>query len=160
MKLMDKNGKFFGKIHFFDLLIVVLLIAGIAGMAVRFVQSEEKAAQTMSAVYTFEITGAPDYYTDAYQLGDTVYEGEVLMGTITNVELKTHQTLHIMEDGTAKMIDRPTYYDIILTVSTDDLIQQSGYYIGTQEILNGTGHSLKNGIISCYGTVREIKIAE
>ena len=52
MKLMDKNGRLFGKVHLFDLLVVILLLVGIIGMGLRFFLSDEGVITPRSATYT------------------------------------------------------------------------------------------------------------
>ncbi len=156
MKLMDKQGRFFGKVHFFDLLIILLLIFGIGGMALRSANPKAPANQTVSATYTFEIQEVYQYMTEAVAIGDTLYEKGVPMGTVTGMAVTPHSTLRKLEDGTLKEAEHVMLYDIMLTVKTDQLIAQDGYYIGTQEILNGTGHTFQNGFATMTGTVREL----
>lgn len=160
MKLMDKNGRLFGKIHLFDLLILVLLIGGVIGMALRFFVSDDEVVTPRSATYTVEITEKEQYIADAYRVGDTLWEKGENMGTVTKVEVHPHQSVEVLPDGTSGLVDHVITYNIILTVETDNLREHDGTFIGSQELLNGTGHTLSNGFVAAGGTVREIQIAE
>lgn len=160
MKLMDKNGRLFGKVHLFDLLVVILLLVGIIGMGLRFFLSDEGVITPRSATYTVEFIEKDEWITTAYQVGDTLWEKGENMGTVTHVEVRPHQSVEVLPDGSSGLVDHVITYNVILTVETDNLREHDGTFIGSQEFLNGTGHTLSNGFISCGGTVRNIDIKE
>ncbi|MBQ8599805.1 MAG: DUF4330 domain-containing protein [Clostridia bacterium] len=160
MKRINENGRLFGKLHLFDLLILILLLVGIVGMALRFVGSDDGVITPRSATYTVEFVEKDEYFTTAYAIGDTLYEKSENMGTVTNVEVRPHQSVEVLPDGTSGLVEHVTTYDIILTVETDNLREHDGYFIGSQEFLNGTGHTLSNGFAAAGGTVRAITIKE
>ena len=158
MKLMDKQGRLFGKVHFFDLLIVLLLVVGIAGMALRFANPKAPAANLQTATYTFEAKSVQECVASSFHTGDTLYENGVAMGTVAAVEVKPYVSMEINSSGQMVMAEHPLYYTLTLTVTTDALLEKDGYYIGTQEILNGTTHDLGNGFALASGKVLEIRI--
>ena len=82
------------------------------------------------------------------------------MGTVTHVEVRPHQSVEVLPDGSSGLVDHVITYNVILTVETDNLREHDGTFIGSQEFLNGTGHTLSNGFISCGGTVRNIDSKE
>ncbi len=160
MKLMDQKGRLFGKIHLLDLLIALLLIAGIIGMGMRFAVSDDAVIHPKSATYTIEFTEKEGWIQDAYKVGDTLWEKGENMGTVTKVEVFPHQSLEVLPNGSAEMVEHAITYDVILTVETDNIREHDGTFIGSQEFLSGTGHTLSNGFISCGGKVRSIDIKE
>ncbi len=159
MKLMDKQGKLFGKIHFFDLLILLVLVVGLLGMGLRFANPKAPAAQLKTATYTFEAKSVQECVARSFQVGDTLYEKEVPMGTVTAVKVTPYAGLEINAAGQPVMAEHKLLYTLTLTVTTDGLLEKDGYYIGTQEILNGTSHEFKNGIALAVGKVLEIEIS-
>ena len=160
MRLMDEKGRLFGKVHLFDLLIAILLIAGILGMGMRFLSSEDGVIHPKNAVYTIEFSEKEGWIKNAYQVGDTLWEKGENMGRVTKVEVFPHQSVEVLPDGSAGLVDHVITYNVILTVETDNLREHDGTFIGSQEFLNGTGHTLSNGFISCGGKVRSIEIKE
>ena len=160
MKLMDQKGRLFGKVHIFDLLILVLLLVGIVGMAMRFAVSEDAVIHPKSAVYTIEFSEKEGWIKEAYKVGDTLWEKGENMGVVTKVEVLPHQSLEVLPDGSAGLVDHVITYNVVLTVETDNLREHDGTFIGSQEFLNGTGHTLSNGCISCGGKVRSISIKQ
>ena len=163
MKLMDQNGRLFGKVHFLDLLLCLLLICGVIGMALRITNAETTKQESdvipaIGATYTFEIRDARDYHLTAYKVGDEVYEGKVMMGTITDIQIEPTKESQTKEDGTAVIVERNLSYSIFLTIRTENLTVNDGYFIEHQEILAGTGHTIATPFVSCVGHVRNITL--
>ena len=161
MKLMDKNGRFFGKLHFLDLLVCLLVIGGVVGMALRFTNAETTKKDSdvipaIGATYLFEIQYADEHYLTAYKVGDQVYEDKVLMGTVTEVRAEPTKEVQLKADGTTAIVERQLTHSLFLTIRTENMTVNAGYYIEHQEILNGTGHTLATPFVSCAGYVREI----
>ena len=156
MRLMDEKGRVFGKLNIFDLLVILLLLAGLIGMATRLINPGADDGIKRNATYQLEISGVQQYAVDAYQVGDALYEKDVLLGHVTAVEVSPYQTTNQQPDGSYQLVDHLLYYTIRLTVATDQLSDKAGYHIGKQELLNGTTHQVSNGFISCEATVREL----
>ncbi len=158
MKLMDDKGRLFGKVHFFDILIALLVVVGILAIALRFAPKQEQEAKTFSAEYTIELQNLGDHFLDAFEVGDSLYEEGELLGTVKAVETRPATMPYVGAEG--KRIDAKYnhVHHITLTVETDQMSNDNGYYIGKQEFLNGTGHNISNGFAQCRGIVREINI--
>lgn len=165
MKWLDQKGRMFGKVHFFDLLIVALLIAGIALMAGRLIEMDPQEEQfipkkTVSAQYIFELHSAREYQAEGFQVGDLVYENAQLMGKIIDKKVQPSKVTYLKPDGTAGQAEHQLLYDVFLTIETDQLSTDGVYHIGTQEALNGTHHAYYNEMMQYTGIIREIKIDE
>ena len=160
MKWIDDKGRLFGKVHFFDGLIALLVVIGILAMALRFAPKEEQAekAKTFSAVYTIEMRDMGDLFLDAFAVGDTLYEWDAPIGVVTAVEIRPATMPYVGAAGTLLMPEYKHRHHITLTVETDQMSKSEKYFIGKQEFLNGTGHTISNGFAQCYGVVREINI--
>lgn len=158
MKLMDEKGRFFGKLHIFDLLVLLVVLVGLIGMAMRLVKPLGGDMELHRATYVMEISDIQEFGTTAFSVGDTLYEQNIALGEITAVEVRPARTAKIMPDGSVREVEHLMYYNILLTVSTDRIREMNGYYIDTQELLNGTTHTVGNGFILCDAIVRGITI--
>lgn len=156
MKLIDDKGRLFGKVHFFDALIALLVVVGILAIALRFSPKQEQDAKTFAAEYTIELQNMGDHFLTAFEVGDPIYEGEELLGTVKAVETRPATMPYVGAEGTLLEPEYHHVHHITLTVETDRMSKNGGYYIGTQEFLNGTGHNISNGFARCHGIVREI----
>lgn len=156
MKLMDKNGRLFGKLNIFDLIIILVLLAGVIGMATRLVKPPVEEEQLSTATYTVKFSKLHRCYETAYQVGDTVYEEGVALGTITKVEVSPAKTVELLPDGTCQAVEHPLKLDIILTVTTDAFHTNGGFQVNSQDLLAGTSHDISNGFAKATGVVRWI----
>lgn len=161
MKLIDEKGRLFGKINLFDLLVVLLVVGGIAAISLRMFATSKQDVQTQKATYTLEIVGVQEFAWDAYKKGDQIYENGVLLGTLkADGEPQPYKTTELCADGTEKEVEHKLKKNVVLVLETDQLRSDGGYYIGTAEMLNGTGHVVSNGKIACNATVIDIEIEQ
>lgn len=165
MKLMDKNGRFFGKVHFFDILVAILLIVGVVLMSLRLLdlQGEQfelftPAEKTYSAEYVVELRNAKPYHINGFEIGETLYENGFNMGTVIKKEVRPSVATFLKSDGTLAQTEHTLLYDVFLTIKTDCMSKNKGYYIGDQELLNGTTHSFYNAYMVHPVVVREIRV--
>lgn len=158
MRLMDDKGRLFGKINIFDLLVLLLVIVGVVGMSLRLASNRQELGETKTAVYQLEIKEGQECLKDAFQVGDALYEKDTLLGTITEVRVENAGTLRLLPDGTAKMVEYLHLYDIEITFTTDQLMEDKGYHIDAAEWLAGTTHSISNGFAATSAVVRSVEI--
>lgn len=157
MRFLDEKGRIGGKVHFFDLLVIAVLLIGIGGMGFRLVQRKTMKKEYKSAEFIIEIQGVRELVWDAYKEGDTLYEKGIPLGTVKKVEVLPYITMEMMDDGSSGLVEHVLSKNVKLTVTTDRLIEKKGYYIETLEFLNGTRHDISNGLIVCEGIVRELR---
>lgn len=158
MRLMDDKGRLFGKLNIFDLLVILLVLVGVVGMSLRLISSREEMGEAKTAVYQVEIMEAEEYLKDAYQVGDTLYEGETLLGTVTDIQVENSKSLEYLSDGTSKLVEQLHCYDIKLTFTTEQLVNKEGYHVDSAEWLAGTSHFISNGFAGATAVVRSIEI--
>jgi hypothetical protein len=158
MKLVDQKGRLFGKINLFDLLVILLVVAGLVGIVFRLLLPPVAESNLMTATYTVEMLEQDECFKTAYKAGDTLYEKGVVLGTVTAVQVSPAKTQEILPDGTVQPVEHVTTYDITLTVTTDQLHNSGGYHIGSQEFLAGTTHKISNGYATAPGVVRNLII--
>lgn len=156
MKLIDKNGRLFGKLNIFDLIILLVLLAGIIGMATRLAKPAVTEEQLLTATYTVEFNKVHQCFETAYQVGDTVYEDGVELGTVTAVDVRPAQTPEVLPDGTYQMVEHALKLDVTITVTTDRFHTNGGFQVNSQDLLAGTSHTISNGFAKATGVIREI----
>lgn len=157
MKLIDDKGRLFGKINLFDIVVILLVIVGIVGMATRLIDTDRETAEMKPATYRIEIVSAQECFKTAYKVGDTLYEGDTLLGTVTAVEVTPNKAVQLTADGSPKEIESKQLCDIKLTFTTDQFHNDGGYSIGTAEWLAGTSHVISNGFAVSTAVVRSIE---
>jgi len=162
MRLMDEKGRIFGKINIFDLIVLVAVILGVAFILLRPTADEKKEAEVsrQSAVLMMEIEGVRDYIAAAYQEGEPIYEGTTEIGMIKEIEISPQKVVKLQPDGSYKEVERKLYFDVKLTLETDEYYENEGQFVDGKGMLCGTSHSITNGIVNNDAVVRSIKIIE
>ncbi len=168
MKIIDEKGKIFGKINIIDLLVLLVLIAGLVLLAVRFTGSKDKASPAATS-------GHLTYQTMCAAINEDVYEeilrqmdagggkvqlmasGEMLNAYVTHVDAKPH--VNLVYDDQANLHYVEEYgenrrMDITFTIDADG-VDQLLKKVGTQEVRVGRTHIVKtlnfeftNGVIT------------
>lgn len=120
MKLIDKNGKLFGKISILDIVIVVC-IAFIA--AVFVLGKSDKLSLPISTNSNVEYSASFKAYSvdkgmrSPFEVGDKLFgnNGEYI-GVIVSVEEKPTISKEKLQDGTYIDYENPKYVDYYITV--------------------------------------------
>ena len=82
--MIDEKGRLFGKVNLIDLIIVIIIIAALAFLGVKFLGPESTAANTQKAVVSFYYEECPNYVADQLKAGDSVWDSgdNVTIGTV------------------------------------------------------------------------------
>ena len=118
---MNKNGKIKGKFNIIDILAVILIIAVIIGVAVRFKSSVTTAVKSDEIfVYTVKVEGVRDYTIEALKKGGKITDkkSEMDLGEIKNVEAEPTKTQQERADGKIVYADMPDRFTAIVTIQT------------------------------------------
>lgn len=168
MKIIDKQGKLFGKLNIIDLIVIVLILAVLAFLAMRFLpgggQSSDGEGQEI--VYTVKVENVEpsvyEFITDELEKGPSqlTASNEMLPAYVTKVEATPVEATSVVltDSGGYTQIkqDEKNNYDLVFTIEgtvKDNLSSE----LGTQEIRVGKSHIVKtttfelvNGtILSC-----------
>ena len=118
---MNKDGKSKGKFNIIDVLAVILVIAVILGLAVRFKSSVTTAVKSDEEfIYTVRVEGVRDYTIDALKKGGklTDKKSEKDLGEIVSVEEEPSKVQSERADGKIVLADQPDRYTAIVTIKT------------------------------------------
>lgn len=134
MKIMDKNGRLFGKISIID--VVVILVVVVLAAALGFKNSRTHTGATTSNIpitYQLRVSSEHDYVATAVRVGDYLYDQENSsggsLGKITNIETLPGTKVATFYDGT--MGDAPVQNGVtlLLTVEGMGIISDNRYLI-------------------------------
>lgn len=166
MKIVDEKGKLFGKINLIDLLVVVVLIAAILFLAVRFTRGSGSNPINSSTklTYTTLVSGVTQetYMEVQRQLAaaggrdQLMASGDLLDGYVTGVTATPHINYQPDSNGvvTASVEQGDNArLDLVFTVEAN-VVNPIVNEVGTQEVRVGKTHILKTTHFEfTYGTV-------
>ena len=137
MKLIDRNGRLFGKISVIDLLVVA--VVAVMAVALWFKDSQPHTGTSVAEqTITFQVRarGLRSYVAGAVQVGDGLYDkdyssGGKAIGRITDVQVeRTPGTaLATLNDGTAAVVELEDSADLLITVEGSGLISGKSWSI-------------------------------
>lgn len=131
MKLVDKNGRLFGKISVIDVLVV--LVVAVMAVALRaksdapgIVAPEENVTIT----YQVKVNALPAHMAEALKVGDPVYEDGTStngsLGKVVNVQFSDGTRLATLSNGTLKMVPVEGTVDALVTVEAEGSVDENG----------------------------------
>lgn len=137
MKIIDRNGRLFGKISIIDLLVIAVVIVMAAALHFKSNQTHTGVSVTEEPI-TFQIRaqGVRTYVADAIRIGDSIYDqaypsGGRPLGRITDIQIVRDPgtTIAYPLDGSIIMADMEDSLDLMVTVEGSGLIDGKNYYI-------------------------------
>ena len=137
MKIIDHNGRLFGKISVIDLLAAVVVIVLAAALYFKSNQTHTGITVTEQPI-TFQVMvrGARNYVADAIHVGDGLYDqnyasGGSSLGEITEVQVvREPGTSQVsLNDGTVALVDTADSVDLLITVQGYGLVSGKRYSI-------------------------------
>lgn len=159
MKLMDDKGRLFGKLNLFDLIVILLIVVGILGICLRGDAPTKEQSETRSATYTLKVDYIQKHVADAFEIGDEIWENGTLLGVVSEKPTVTpYRSVELLPNGKEGMVEHQLYYTVLLTMETDQFRNEKGYHIDTNEMLNGTGHVISNGFVTCSSVVVNVEL--
>jgi len=138
MKVIDRNGRLFGKISVIDVL--VILVVAVLGAALFFKSNQTHTGTTVTEqpiVFQIRVRGAEDYVAGAIKEGDGVYDkdyssGGKAIGKITKIEVEREPGRKLAEDlhdGAAALVEVEDSVDLLITVEGSGLVTGKSYSI-------------------------------
>lgn len=138
MKIIDRNGRLFGKVSVIDVLVVLVVV--VLAAALRFKNHQAQTGNTVAEqpiVFQVRALGVDNYVYNALREGDGLYDqdyasGGKALGNITLIEVerdpgtKLVTTLH---DGTAALVEADDTVDLLITVEGYGLVSDRTYIL-------------------------------
>jgi hypothetical protein len=130
MKIIDKQGRLFGKLSVIDLLVIVIVVVLAVSVYLKRNVKDHTAATT-PIVYQVKVSGIRDDMLDNWQVGDQMYDADndSAMGVITEIRTEPSQSTATRIDGTYSTDTIEGRKDVYLTLSADGLVSNGRYYV-------------------------------
>lgn len=134
MKILDKNGRLFGKISIIDVLVILAVAVLAAALAFKNTQTHTGATSAnVPITYQVRINGDRSYVTDAVRVGDNLYDQENSsggpLGTITAIEVFPGKKVATFNDGTMGEAPVEDGVTLLLTVRGEGIISDNRYLL-------------------------------
>jgi len=130
MKIIDKNGRLFGKISIIDVL--VILVVAVLAVALGFKNRQTQtgtAASNLPITFELRVNGEHDYVAAAVQAGDMLYDQDNSsggpIGTITKIETLPGTKVATFNDGTMDVVPVENGVTLLLTVEGSGIISDN-----------------------------------
>ena len=134
--IIDSKGKLFGKVSIIDLLIVLIIAAGIAGVGYKFTKSGNATPFTKqdNIVIKFYHYEQQDFAARSVKVGDSVKDAKTgaYFGKVTKVEVDKSKSTAPDDKGQYQVSAREGWASVLITV------EGSGIY---RDGVNGQGVS-------------------
>ena len=144
MKIIDKNGRLFGKLNLIDLAVILVIVVVAAALGMKLFGNDAVEAVTSPDVtvsYQVVCEDVPeavaDYCTENYA-GQLLSSGKLLNAYITGCEAVE------MPDETI---------DLYFTIEGTASYAGYTYKMGSQEVRVGMEHLVKTSDIECNGVI-------
>lgn len=165
MKVIDEKGKLFGKINLIDLLVVLVVIAVVAGLFWKLAGDRVTGAITQPGKTTLEyevlctaIWNDAGAYASAHADGQLMSNGNLLDGRIVGCTVEPYITTNVDANGlTVAVVDQArcnVRFTIEVTLAAGDKTNS----VGSQEVRVGKKHTVKTTELELEGTVTALNI--
>ena len=163
MKIMDNNGRLFGKISIID----VLVIAVVAVLAVAMYLKTNTMTHTSTALpsdvieYEVKVQNVQPYVAEAIRVGDKVYDEDNpsvgCVGEITAVETMPGTEQVTFRDGTADIVTTQDTVDLRVSIRGEGLIDGKSYLLNRVYSLGvNSARNFQTTYVRFTGTVAAI----
>ena len=167
MKLIDRDGRLFGKISVIDVIVLAVVVVLVAAVFTKTRMPQTGATvSTVPVVYTMRVQAQPEYMLDAIQVGDQQFDEARStggsLGTITDVQVSDGTYQASLNDGTVAMVPAEGYYDLLLTIEGEALVEEGGMVLLNRVYALGvnTNRAFITKYASFTGRVMSIQISE
>lgn len=135
-KILDRNGRLFGKISIIDVLVVlVVLVMAVAMYVKNNTLQASKTGEDSKIPITFvvEAENVPLYIVDAVRVGDKVFDKDRTsvgaIGTITDIEVMEAGKTTALDNGTYARMKNESARNLIITVEGTGTVEDGRYTI-------------------------------
>lgn len=138
MKIIDRNGRLFGKISVIDVL--VILVVAVLAAALYFKSNQAHTGTTVTEqpiVFEIRARGVDRYVYEALREGDGLYDldyssGGKAIGRIALIEVENDPGSKLADnlyDGAAALVEAEDTVDLMITVEGSGLVDGRSYTI-------------------------------
>lgn len=142
MKLIDKKGKLFGRIHIFDIVVILVFIAVILGAMNKFssgnIISFDGGSKKVHVTYWVETNEYRPEYLETLKVGDVLSEDKTYLDAkITDVKIIDDNITRVDNNGNIVVGPHPFYKRALVQVDGTLDYKEPLYDLGKQEVRVG-----------------------
>lgn len=163
MKIIDKQGRLFGKLSIIDLLVILIVVVLAAAFYLKRNVKEHTSpvTPTTSITYEIKIPGVRDEILSEFQVGDQVYDTDNdsgnAIGTIREIRVEPYRLNATLTDGSYTVGEVEGRNDVYLTLEGSGLISGGRYYVNrTYEINVNSYRNIYTKYVDCECIITEI----
>ena len=131
MKILDQDGRLFGKISIIDVIVILVVAVLAAAIYVKGQMPQTGTSVPLTKVtYQLQLVNQPEYMLSAIQVQDKLYDKERstggALGTIVDIQVSEGTEQGELFDGTMADIPAENRYNLLLTVEGEALVGADG----------------------------------
>lgn len=157
---MDKNGKIKGKFNIIDLLVIILIVAVIAGIAVRYGSSVTTAVKSDEEFeYVVKVESVRMFTIDALEKKGKVTDKKSTLdlGEIVSVEYEPTKYQSTTANGKIIFAEQPERYTAYVTIKTRGKESDNSYITAdSNELSVGRTTEIFSKYVHTSGTILEV----
>lgn len=133
MKLIDHNGRLFGKISVIDVLVLAVVALMAVALSVKNTSTHAgTAVPEQTITYTLLVSSTRNYLADSIQVGDLLFDKDHSsggsIGTITDIQILPATVTAELNDGSIKNVPAEDSVGLLLTIEGKGLSNDDGSY--------------------------------
>jgi len=164
MKLIDENGKLFGKINLIDLVVVFLILFLVAAVGYKVISPNVSTSPTAQGEVTALVKCAfrSDNIVKSVQKGQRLVFGTNYINDAFITDVKSNLADYTSSDaqGNVHVVKHPVLKDIYITITAKISTNAPILKIGGQELCQGKKFTVKTQTLELDGTVESITISK
>ena len=135
MKIIDQNGRLFGKISIIDVVVLLVVLGMMAALYLKTNTMSHTSVETQNDTITYTVIfhGMPTFVQDHLRVGDELFDDDNLkvgsLGRITAIEYEDGQELMEFDDGTVRFAPKEDSVNVIITVEGTGRIDGNTYQL-------------------------------
>lgn len=137
--IIDSKGKLFGKISIIDILVLVIIVGGIAGVSYKFMKSRTLSpfAKGVTIVTQFYQAEIDEFAAKSIKVGDMVTDHSTgaNFGKVTNIEIGKSASFASDDKGVWVESPKPRYASVTITVEGSGIYKDG---VGEQGVSFGS----------------------
>lgn len=148
MKIIDKNGRLFGKLNIIDLLVVLVLVVVVAALGMKLFGNDAVEAVTspdVKVTYKVVCEDVPEAVAEYCQ--ENIGQQLLSSGKLLNAHITECEAINI-ETGVI---------DLYFTIEGTASFSGHTYAMGSQEVRVGMEHLVKTSSIECEGIICDLE---
>lgn len=164
MKLVDDNGKLFGKLNLVDAGIILLVIFAIVAISGKTIKEQTLDKEQVIIRYTLCAEGVRQQSVDAIKKNSEDIkdaEKDEAIGRIVEVRTEKAKRINPLPNGTFVESEYQDKYDLYVTIEAEGTISENGYFLSNgKKIMYGDTIGINNNYSQMFGMVEYIEVVK